>query len=86
MFCEVNILLFSSLLKVIAASVDWWVSGSVGKWSVVVWSVSRWSVDFIKPLLNTPTVISELSHRYFHVRFSEGLQLKLKLKIFLVWL
>ena len=40
MFCKVNILLFSSLLNMITASVGWWgsgqwVGGSVGKWSVV---------------------------------------------------
>ena len=31
----------------------------------------------LSSLLNTPTVVSELSHRYFHVPFSEGLQLNL---------
>ena len=44
MFCKLNILLFSSLLNMITASVGRWVSsrwvgGSVGKWSVVSWSV-----------------------------------------------
>ena len=44
MFCKVNILLFSSLLKIITASVGLWVGGSVGKWSVVSWSVVGGSV------------------------------------------
>ena len=48
-FCKVNVLLFSSLLNMIIASVGRWVcgrtiSGSVGKWSVVGWSVVDESV------------------------------------------
>ena len=39
MFSKLNILLFSSLLNIITASVGRWVSGSVGKWSVVGGSV-----------------------------------------------
>ena len=43
-FCKVIVLLFSSLLNTIIASVGWWVcgrwiGGSVGKWSVVGGSV-----------------------------------------------
>ena len=41
MFCKVNILLFSSLLSMIIASVGRWVSGR--------WWVGRWSVDLIEP-------------------------------------
>ena len=44
MFCKVNILLFSSLLNMITASVNRWVGGSVGKWLVVDWSVVGGSV------------------------------------------
>ena len=44
MFCKVNVLLFSSLLNMIIASVGWWVGGLVGKWSVVGWSVVGGSV------------------------------------------
>ena len=43
-FCKVNISLFSSLLKMITASVGRWVGGSVGKLSVVGWSVVGGSV------------------------------------------
>ena len=44
MFCKVNIMLFSSLLDMITASLcRWvggmWVGGSMGKWSVVGWPV-----------------------------------------------
>ena len=46
MFCKVNILLFSSLLNMITASVGWWGSG---RWSVGRWPVGRWSADLIKP-------------------------------------
>ena len=58
MFCKVNILLFSSLLNIIAPSggrcvVGRWVGGSVGEWSVGRWLVDWWSVDLIKPFLNT---------------------------------
>ena len=41
MFCKVNILLFSSLLSMIIASVGRWVSGR--------WWVGWWSVDLIEP-------------------------------------
>ena len=41
MFCKVNILLFSSLLKMTTASVGRLVGGR--------WSVGGWSVDLIKP-------------------------------------
>ena len=46
-FCKVNVLLFSSLLNMIIASVGRWFCGrlvgeSVGKLSVVGWSVGRW--------------------------------------------
>ena len=61
MFCEVNILLFSSLANIITASVRRqfgarWVGGSLDKWSVVGGrlvggSVGRWLVDLIKPVL-----------------------------------
>ena len=44
MFCKLNILLISSLLNMITASLSgWiggrWVGGLVGKWSVVSWWV-----------------------------------------------
>ena len=44
MFCKVNIMLFSSLFNMITESLGWWVgsrwvSGSVGKKSVVGWLV-----------------------------------------------
>ena len=47
MFCNVNILLFSSLLNMITASVGkWvggrWVGGLVSRWSLVGWSVVGW--------------------------------------------
>ena len=42
MFCKVNILLFSSLLNMITASVGRWVGGR--------WVSGRWSVDLIKPI------------------------------------
>ena len=46
MFCKVNILLFSSLLNMITASVDRWI---VNRWVSGRWSVGRWSVDLRKP-------------------------------------
>ena len=44
MFCKVNIMLFSSLFNMVTESLGWWVgslwvSGSMGKKSVVSWSV-----------------------------------------------
>ena len=58
-FCKVNVLLFSSLLNMIIASVGRWicdrcVGGLVDKWSVVHWSVVGgpvgWRlVNLIKP-------------------------------------
>ena len=45
MFRKVNIL-FSSLLNMITALADRWLSG---RWSVGRRAVGRWSIDLIKP-------------------------------------
>ena len=66
MFCKVNIMLFSSLLNMITASLGRWVGGSVGQWSVVGWSVVRGSVlaGFNKTLFKTPACDLKLFQSY----------------------
>ena len=66
-FCKVNVLLFSSLLNMIIASVGRWfcgrlVGGSVGKLSVVGWSVVGGSV--VGGFHKTPRKHNEGSHRH----------------------
>ena len=60
-----NVLLFSSLLNMIIASVVQWVCG---RWVSGRWSVGRWSVDLIKPIIKLQ--LSEKILDYTNLQFS----------------